>query len=332
MSSEEDEYPIDTVEGQAAGWVVRQDSEGLSASEQRAFEAWIADPAHRAAYERHRSVWERYRQSGARLPVSSRRHPQRRLPGSTASRRRIPRKLAASAIAASLALIVVGHVENWPTRLRADHATSAGERRTVTLADGSIMQLDGRSAITFDLAKDRRTLRLLEGTAFFTVAPDRTRPFTVATDAGSVTALGTAFAIRRRDGTAELVVTEHSVRVRTGQGRTAIVQEGEGVRFTADGVSSPERADVAAATAWTRGKLIVFDRPLGEVVAEIGRQRRVYWTVRGAAAAIRVNGVYDLDHPIAALDTLEKTLNLSSFRLSDRFIVLSAEAAAPIRN
>jgi len=322
MSIEQDDDPAGAVDRCAAEWVVRHDGEALNADESRAFAAWIADPAHRSAFEYQKEIWQRYRRAGAQLSSAPRRRLRRRA-GPRIPRKRLSRKAAVSALAASVALLLVSQTGNWATWLRADYATGVGERRAVTLADGSRVQMDGRSAIAFDQTGGQRSLRLLEGTALFTVAPDPARPFTVSTAGGEVTALGTAFAIRARADTAELIVTEHSVRVRTGQGGEAIVQEGEQVRFAADRVSRPVPANPAAATAWTRGKLIVFDRPLAEVVAEIARQRRGYWTVRGDAAAIRVNGVYDLDRPLDALDALESTLKLRSFRISDRFVVLS---------
>ncbi len=323
MSAEQDDDPIDAIDRRAAEWVVRHDGEPLSAAERQEFAGWIADPGHRAAYEYQSGVWQRYRLAGAKLPGLQRQSAWRRSGGWHFRRRRLPRKLAATALAASVALVVVGQTGNWVSWLQADHATGVGERRAVTLADGSRVQLDDRSAIAVEQTGDQRIVRLLEGTALFTVAPDAVRPFVVRTANGEVTALGTAFAIRAREDVAELTVTEHSVGVRTADGADAIVREGERVHFSAKAVGKPSRIDATAATAWTRGKLIVLDRPLGEVVAEIGRQRRGYWTVQGDASAIRVNGVYDLDHPLDALDALESTLKLRSFRVSDRFIVLS---------
>ncbi len=311
---EEPDDPIETVEEQAADWIVRADGDGLSKDEQIAFTAWLANPVHRAAYDRHRAVWRRFQTTGIGSPPLRKTH----LLSTPKSRR-----FAVTAIAASAALMMFGYADDWPARLRADYVTGAGERRTVTLADGSTALLGGRSAIAFSQSGGQRTVRLLMGKAMFRVAPDPSHPFRVETDAGSVTALGTAFAVEQRGHDTELVVTEHSVKVQTTAGASAVVQDGESTRFTEERLTPPMRVDTDVATAWARGHLIVFDRPLGEVVAEIGREQRRYWTVRGDAAAIRVNGVYDLDRPLATLENLEKTFNLKSLRLSDRVIVLS---------
>lgn len=286
----------------AADWIVRRDGGALSPDEDRRFRAWLAQPAHRDAFQRLERVWNV-------LDAE---------PAARSTRRRWRR--AGAAIAAALALAVLGAAEDWPTRLRADYATGVGERETVALADGSSITLDGASAIAVDVSGPRRRVHLLAGSALFQVAPDRSRPFTVEAAGGSATALGTAFAVRIHDGRADLVVTQHRVAVE-GNGRSEIVGEGQRADFGADMLGKVEQAPDGA-TAWTQGQLVAVNRPLGEVVTEIARHRHGFLTVSGAAADQRVSGVYDLDHPVAAIDSIERSLNLASFRLSDRIIIL----------
>ena len=327
--------PIETPEEQAADWIVRQDGAVLEAAEQAAFTAWLAVPEHRAEFDRQHAVWQRYRRL-ASLPEEepgSRvlRRAGRRTSAWHLVRTAIGRRSAIAAIApvfapvfaTVLALVMIGMAEDWPNRLRADYATGIGERRQITLSDGSTVTLAPRSALAFDQAHGERIANLLAGTAQFRVAPDPRHPFRVKTAQGSVTALGTVFTVGEAVGGPQVGVLEHSVAIVTASGARAVVREGESTRFTADKVARPIRSDVYSAAAWTRGKLIVFNRPLGEVVAIIGQQRRGYWTVRGEAANLRVNGVYDLDRPLDALAALEKTLGLRSLRISNRFIVIS---------
>lgn len=286
----------------AADWIVRRDGGALSPDEDNRFRAWLAEPAHRDSFQRLESLWNV-------LDAE---------PVTRSTRRRW--RWAGAAIAAALALAVLGATQDWPTRLRADYATGVGERRTVALTDGSRITLDGASAIAVDVSGPRRRVHLLAGSALFQVAPDPSRPFAVEAAGGSATALGTAFAVRIHDGLADLVVTQHRVAV-AGNGRSEIVNEGQRANFGADTLSKIEQTPDGA-TAWTDGKLVAVNRPLGEVVAEIARHRRGFLTVTGAAADQRVSGVYDLDHPVAAINSIERSLNLASFRLSDRIIIL----------
>ncbi|QSR19835.1 FecR family protein [Novosphingobium sp. KA1] len=307
----------------AADWIVRRDAGPLPAEDERAFQDWLAEPAHRRAFEQLAALWglmdAEPAPSLAPLPAVRRTMPHRpRVP--TAPRAAGTRRWTGAAVAASIVLAAFGALGDWPARLRADFATGVGERRVVTLEDGSRVTLGSSSAIAHDFSGNARTVTLLEGSAFFEVAPDRRHPFTVEAAGGSATALGTAFAVRERDGSAELVVTQHRVRVRAG-GRSGVVDEGQRVDFGAQALGPVEAAGNGA-TAWTLGRLVAVNRPLGEVVAEIARHRHGYLSVVGAAAQLKVSGVYDLDHPLAAVDSIERSLKLRSFRLSDRLIVL----------
>ncbi|WP_260929488.1 FecR family protein [Novosphingobium sp. 9] len=312
----------------AADWIIRRDSGELTAEEERAFRSWIATPAHRDALARLEKVWglldaeDPQAETPPPPPLPAQRKWQlafRIRPASPPSRKHRGRMLSGAMVAA-LALVVLGTLQDWPLRLRADAMTGVGERRKIILADGSSVQLDSASAIALDYTPDRRTVRLLAGAALFEVAPDRARPFTVDAEGGSVTALGTAFVVRDENGRASVTVTKHRVRVEGG-GRATVVGEGQRAAFSAQTLRGPcpARGDAAA---FTRGRLVVVDRPLGQVVARIGRYRHGYVTVSGPAAAIRVSGVYDLDHPLETIENIRRSHGLVATRLSDRFIIL----------
>lgn len=309
----------------AADWIARRDGGEMSAEDERAFTLWCAEPGHAEALARLERIWglldepEEEEEAVPPLPRQRRAQAPVRTPAPRPAAR--PRRLLAiSAIAAALAMLVLGDMQGWVTRLQADYATGIGERREITLSDGSVVQLDSGSAIALDYTGTRRGIRLLAGAALFDVAPDRARPFTVKAEGGRVTALGTAFAVRDEGSRAAVTVTRHSVRVE-GDGRAAIVSEGQRADFGRTTLSTPQPAQ-GDATAWTRGRLVVADRPLGDVVAEIARYRHGYVAVLGPAAAIRVSGVYDLDHPLAAIDSIQRSHGLSALRLSDRLIFL----------
>ena len=95
-------------------------------------------------------------------------------------------------------------------------ATAIGEHRAMTLADGSLMRLNTDTAVTVDLTRGSRSIRLLRGEASFDVAHDTMRPFVVAAGDTRVRAVGTAFTIRLRPDLTEVTVTEGIVGVRDG--------------------------------------------------------------------------------------------------------------------
>lgn len=336
MKVAQDKSPMTpSIAAEAADWIIRQDGGPLGTEDSARLAAWrAADPRHEAALRRLEGLWDRCDMlvdiPALPMPVAGR--PRRR--GAMPGLARRPGSLAAGvAAAACLVLATAGPLETALTRLRADYATGTGERQSVRLPDGSMAMLDTGSAIAVDYGADRRVVRLLAGEAAFKVTSDPRRPFTVAAAGGTSTARGTAFIVRREGGGAEVTVTEHRVEVAAGQvaagqaaagrGPARLVPEGWEVSYGADGrIGAPRRVDVAAATGWMRGKLIAEDRPLAEVVDALARHHAGYLGVSGAAARMRVSGVYDLDRPLAAVAMLQSSLGLRAVRVTDRFILL----------
>lgn len=294
----------------ATAWWVKRDAGPLSRAEARAFSAWlVADPANAAAFEEICALCgdvKALRPRAAQVPAHSR------------GRRRLA---LGAALAASLA--AVGSLDGLRLLWLSDFRTGAGETRTIHLSDGSQALLGPRSAIAVDYREGRRRLSLLEGEAFFEVAPDAARPFVVAAAGGTVTALGTAFDVALGDGGAKVTVTEHKVAV-ASRGERVLVEEGRQCAFGPDApTSAPIAVATEDATAWRRGKLIFVDRPLGEVVDILARYHRGYILVPSAAARkLRVTGVFDAADPVGALRAIESSLDLDALHVTDYFVVL----------
>src|SRR3546814_1264895 len=73
------------------------------------------------------------------------------------------------------------------------YRTVLGERRVVTLADGSTVSLDAASEVRVAYSERARELALVRGQARFDVAHDPRRPFAVQARDQRVVATGTAF-------------------------------------------------------------------------------------------------------------------------------------------
>lgn len=135
-----------------------------------------------------------------------------------------PRRWTSLALAASVvlgcALLFSQLHQHGPDSTLADRAltTAAGEVRSEPLADGSAISLAAATRLHVRLQSDRRDVVLHEGEAFFEVAPDKNRPFTV--DAGSVQVrvLGTGFDVDR---------SAAGVAVEVAHGRVEVSWEGE---------------------------------------------------------------------------------------------------------
>jgi len=170
------------------------------------------------------------------------------------------------------------------------YSTAPGERRTLTLTDGSTVELNARSRIRVAYSSTGRDVDLLEGQALFKVAKSPSRPFVVHSGDSSVRAVGTQFDVNRSHGAMIVTVVEGRVAVTNGrqldrhnrdasQTPTAepagdaevFVEAGERVVARARILNTPEPVNASAATAWTEGKLVLESVPLREVLEEFNR-------------------------------------------------------------
>jgi transmembrane sensor len=292
----------------AIEWWVAAEGGDLSGERLAAFEAWLAaDPAHRGAFRDIAGMFEEARAL----------RPARKTP-----RARPARAAVAALLAASLAAFAF--FDDLAILLQADHSTGVGESRLATLADGSRVELSAGSAIALRFDAGRRGVRLLAGEAWFEVAPDPARPFVVEAAGGTATALGTAFDVALQQSGARVAVGEHAVAVASG-GSRVIVGERQETSFEAQ---APARAPAGVAAenvaAWRRGALVVEDRPLGEVLATLGRYRHgAVLCLRPSTCARRVSGVFSTAEPEAALREIEFFLGLRAARLTSYLILLS---------
>ena len=78
--------------------------------------------------------------------------------------------------------------------------TSVGERKTVTLPDGSEVTLNTDSELIVRYTSDHRRVILERGEVLFDITGESSRPFTVELDTRSSTVLGTRFNIRKLPG------------------------------------------------------------------------------------------------------------------------------------
>ena len=92
------------------------------------------------------------------------------------------------------------------------HETDFGETKTISLLDGSEVILNSKSILTFNESDWEKSRKLtLDGEAYFNVESGST--FTVNTNNGSVTVLGTQFNVNSKNDFFDVVCYEGKVRV-----------------------------------------------------------------------------------------------------------------------
>lgn len=179
------------------------------------------------------------------------------------------------AIAATLALVAsFWFVQGYDPVRTAQFATKIGEIKELTLADGSVVTLAAGSSMRTRFSRDSREVELTSGGAYFDVAHDEARPFTVTAEAAQIRVLGTAFDVRQE---------QQGVRVSVARGVVAVGSEGAEQRRLVKGemlsafhngvLSEVSTFEVGQIAPWRSGRLVYRDARLGDVIAEVNRYR-----------------------------------------------------------
>ncbi len=317
----------DARRAEAADWVVRLQSPDLTGDQALAFDAWLSASEHNTrAYDATLDVLREVESSAPRIAFDLRRLPVPR----PVSARRGWIMAGGLAAAATIALAVTPIGLLGPSSQT--YTTAKGEHRTVTLEDGTRVDLNAGTRMTVTLARDERRVSMPQGEAVFDVAHDARRPFLIAAGDRTVRVVGTRFDVRRRDGDLSVTVDRGVVEVRPNAdapGKAFRLHPGQRLDHREGAAEAHIRAvEPSDVFAWRTGRLIYRDRPLGEVLADINQQyERQISLADPALAAIRVSGVLVLDNQDAVIRRLALLAPLQALP-SGRTVTLRRDGAA----
>lgn len=289
---------------QAALWYVRLTGDNQSASEKHAWQQWLqAAPENRWAWQQAERLQQRLqamptRLAGRTLDLAAQQH--------SAGRRSVLKGIALLLGSGSLGWAGYQHSRTSPWL--AEHRTAVGERKSLTLADGSQVQLNTGSALDVHYDGQQRLLILRQGEILIRTASDpQGRPFQVQTPQGLVRVLGTRFSVRINDQRTDVAVFEHRVQLTPLHGQPVLLDNGKQASFSTT-AAQPERPLKEAQDAWSKGLLIANNQPLGELLDELGRYRHGWLRCDPAVANLRISGTFNLDDSDQALRAVTSAL------------------------
>lgn len=301
---------------QAVDWYVKLHDSAASDTTRSEWHAWLAaDPQHAHAWQRIEQLQQRLGQAPAGLA------------GAALEQARQQRRAAVKMLAVLLGVGVVGWRGYQVSPWSADYSTRVGQRRHLTLADGSRLVLDTDSWVDVQFDGSQRLIVLRQGEILVETAKNA-RPLSVQTVEGRVLALGTRFTVRQGTGISRVTVEAHAVEVqpRMGAGQALRAEAGQALSFTAD-TAGPLVPAGAQSTAWTRGMLVVVDWRLEDVLAELGRYRHGYLGCAPEVAGLRLSGTFLLDDSEGVLANLEDSLPVRVRRLTRYWVRVEGKAA-----
>ncbi len=342
MATDKDETNLLSLQQQAIEWLVRLRTHELTETETREFADWLShDLMHAHAFAKAEDLFDVMVQAVQIKPVDAKPNPNgvRELAVTAAVPPpncrpvrwlAIPLALAAAWLFA-VTLVLPEQASLWDAYF-SDYHTGTGEQHTIQLADGSRLLLNTDTAVSLDYQDDKRQITLHHGQAQFTVAGDKARPFTVSAGELQVRALGTVFEVyRKSSGDIDVSVQEHAIaaslcaRGNAVQKPPMLVQQGQQLQYAHDSgtLGQPETADSQLTGAWRKRRVIVKDRPLAELVAEIERYSPGRIFLGGTNLSnLRVTGLFSLADPEASLAKVRKILGLKETRLVPLWVLL----------
>lgn len=291
---------------EAAGWFAKLNDGKPSRRHRDAFSAWLnTDPRHADAYTDIQRLWD----GAGEIPVLKEHNNALQANKKKVTRRQL----------GAVALLLVSGGLLWrytPSGPRPDFETATGQRKSLTLADGSAVELAAQTQIALAFTPAERRVILLAGEAYFNVAADARRPFIVDAGRANARALGTAYAVSRAGNDVRVIVTEHTVQLSSGA-RSVEISAGHRASFDGARLSTPEAADTRSDLAWREGRLIFTHAPFGHVAATINRWRKGRLIVVGEALAQQPVTI------IAEIDRIDEVIERLGEILPTRIVQLS---------
>lgn len=285
----------------ASHWYALLSADGVSPRQTARWQQWYEQD------QDHQWAWQQVEQLRSQL---------HQVPGEVASRALTDSHLTRRHVLKGLLLLLGagGGWQLWQSEtgegLRADYRTAKGEVVRQRLEDGSRLILNTQSAADVRFDAHQRTVRLWYGEIAVTTAKDpQKRPFRVLTEQGQLTALGTEFTVRQQDGLTRLAVQADAVEASLAHypQEKRLVTARQRLQFSARTFSTITPDDDESAS-WTQGVLSFSDKPLGEVIATLGRYRSGVLHCDPAVANLRLSGTFPLNDTDAILIAIAQTL------------------------
>lgn len=259
------------INNQAREWFVTNQSGAVSIEQRQAFERWHRQPEHQQAYARYQQLWSDLGQlagteQGAQLRASV------QPPSWLEALRQWWQPVSWAGAAAAGLVLALWLLLPVPAPEPLLFQTAKGEVRLLTLPDGSQVTLDARSSLRFVQGEGYRNAELLSGSAFFAVARDPARPFTVAAGQLQVQVLGTQFDVQRRQDQAQVSVLEGLVQVQSMAQEKVSLVAGEAVEIIrGEALKKTTLAAGESVAGWRSGRLQYRQARLADVVADVNR-------------------------------------------------------------
>lgn len=232
--------------------------------------------------------------------------------------------------AAAVLLVGITATVFWLNRPVTTFVTEAGETRTIVLPDASVVTLNERSELHYDLPWDDQSPRevWLTGEAYFSVQHTASdQKFVVHTDPVAIEVLGTEFNVHNRDQQPEVILTSGSVQLTTQQQdqvHSITLKPGERAVLAETQTFEKSTVNPAVYAAWAKQELVLDSTPLPEVARLLERKYAVPVVLSDSSLhSITLSGTYPNQQLSVVLDMLSEVLAAeASIEHSDQQVII----------
>lgn len=254
----------------------------LDESHLAAYDAALDDDAWAAELLRHQPPPQPVAEPVALWQAEPRRRPQRRW------------YAMGGAIAAAIVGVVTFSVLDH--QAPSEIVTGPGEHRTVPLADGSRIILNGGSRITID-PDSPRAVELAAGEVLFQIKHDERNPFIVTVGGTRLVDAGTVFNVVSENGSLDVAVAEGAVIYEPGRKEIKLIAGDALSRSDVDATPVLRKANAQTIGGWQTGHLQYSNAPLDRVARDLGRNIGQQIQPAGGAERLRFTGTLVVEGP-----------------------------------
>ena len=337
---------------QACAWIARLRSDSVSAADRRQFSAWItASSDNQHAFEEMTELWgdlgalahmpidELFPESRPTTPTAARDNTARHSAPTYADTAvasshgwNLPQWLMGGGLVAACLMVTLWVGNLWMSNNQLGeqvYATNVGETRTVTLTDGSRIELNTNTELRVAYTREERRTQLMRGEAYFEVARQTSRPFTVAAGKANVRVLGTKFNIERNAESTRVSVTGGTVAVSEAESAPGLRPESvklvknQKVSVSNTGLGDVRPTSPEEATDWTHGVLVFDQTPLAEALEELNRYLQVPAEADSTVRERALSGTFELSDPEHTLSAIAAALDLNEDHSDPNLTLLS---------
>jgi transmembrane sensor len=282
-------------EREASEWIARLEADDASDEDRTRFLVWYgANRQHAKVYDELRELWQEFKAAGpvVRAVAFGQAMNEAGRPKSHGLR-------WAAAVAASLTVAALATTWYLSRPTIQSVQTMIGERATLSLPDGSSLELNSNSLARIAYSTHARVIELVRGEFYCEVVHDEKRPFSVRVGSAVIRDVGTSFDVDKRPQLVRVTVTNGELGVSPTDPRQQSFinapQEGPGTEVVAGEQAEVARSritlrklpqeELARFLGWRSGQLHFDDEPLSDVIVELSRYTTLHLVLEDASIA-----------------------------------------------